>query len=36
MDDNKLFRLNTFIDKACECLSFMEFLKLAIMSSTSL
>lgn len=31
MDNNKLFRLNTFINKAYECLSFIEFLKLAIM-----
>jgi len=31
MDSSKLLRLNSFINRAYECLSFMEFLKLAIM-----
>ena len=31
MDNGRLLRLNSFINRAYECLSFMEFLKLAIM-----
>lgn len=31
MDNNKLIRLNSFINQAYECFSFIDFLKLAIM-----